>query len=154
MGLLDQKHCLETYNEANPIYTQPHNLPSPLIIDTKINRSFVSQGCIVDAVEIDHSILGLRCHIGKGTKIRNSILMGHQYYSAPLHQHPPLPRNFTIGENCIIEKAIIDEHTRLGNNVKLVNQKKLENYDGDGVCIRDGIIIVTSGTELPDGFTL
>ena len=155
MNLLDQKNCLETYNEENPIYTQPHNLPSPLIIDTKVNRSFISQGCIIDAAEVDHSILGMRCRIGKGTKIRNSILMGHQYYSAPLHQHPPLPSNFTIGENCLIEKAIIDEHTCLGDNVQLVNHKKLENYDGEnGVCIRDGIIIVTSGTELPSGFRL
>jgi glucose-1-phosphate adenylyltransferase len=155
MTLLKQKHCLETYNEATPIYTKPHNLPSPLLIDTQVNRSFISQGAIIEAEEIDHSILGIRCRIGKGTKVRHSILMGHQYYSAPLHQSPPLPRNFMVGENCIIEKAIIDEHTCIGNNVKLVNKKKLENYDGDeGVCIRDGIIIVTSGTQLPDNFTL
>jgi glucose-1-phosphate adenylyltransferase len=155
MSLLDQKHCLETYNEATPIYTRPHNLPSPLLIDTKVNRSFISQGSIIEAAEIDHSILGIRCRVGKGTKIRHSILMGHQTYSAPPHQSPPLPRNFTIGENCIVEKAIIDEHTCIGNNVRLLNKKKLETYDGDnGVCIRDGIIIVTSGAHLPDDFTL
>ena len=96
----------------------------------------------------------MRCRIGKGTKIRHSILMGHQFYSAPLHQHPPLPSNFTIGENCIIEKAIIDEHTCIGNNVRLINKDKLQTYDSEEVCIRDGIIIVTSGTQLPDNFTL
>ena len=80
--------------------------------------------------------------------------MGHQFYSAPLHQHPPLPQNFTIGDNCIIEKTIIDEHTCIGNNVRLINKEKLDTYDGEGICIRDGIIIVTSGTEVPDNFVL
>ncbi len=154
MSLLNQSHCLETYNEANPIYTRSHNLPSPLIINTKVNRSFISQGSIIEAEEIDHSVLGMRCRVGKGTKIRHSILMGHQFYSAPLHQHPPLPLNFTIGKNCVIEKAIIDEHTCLGDNVQLVNKNNLETYDSEGICIRDGIIIVTSGTELPDNFRL
>lgn len=154
MSLLDQSNCLETYNEANPIYTRPQNLPSPLIVNTKVNRSYIGQGAIIEADEIEHSIIGMRSRVGKGTKIRHSILMGHQFYSAPLHQHPPLPRNFTIGENCVIEKAIIDEHTCLGNNVRLINKNKLETYDSEGVCIRDGIIIVNSGTQLPDNFTL
>ena len=154
MSLLNQHHCLQTYNEANPIYTRPYNLPSPLIINTRINRSYISQGSIIEADEIDHSIIGIRCRIGKGTKIRNSILMGHQFYSAPLHQHPPLPQNFTIGDNCVIEKVIIDEHTCIGNNVRLINKDKLDTYDGEGICIRDGIIIVTTGSQLPDNFTL
>ena len=154
MSLLNQHHCLQTYNEANPIYTRPHNLPSPLIINTRVNRSYISQGSVIEADEVDHSIIGIRCRIGKGTKIRNSILMGHQFYSAPLHQHPPLPQNFTIGDNCVIEKTIIDEHTCIGNNVRLINKNKLETYDSEGVCIRDGIIIVTAGTQLPDNFTL
>jgi glucose-1-phosphate adenylyltransferase len=45
MSLLNQHHCLQTYNEDNPIYTRPQNLPSPLIINTKVNRSYISQGC-------------------------------------------------------------------------------------------------------------
>jgi glucose-1-phosphate adenylyltransferase len=71
-----------------------------------------------------------------------------------LHQHPPLPEEFSIGENCIIEKAIIDEHAYIGNKVRLINKDKLDTFDGDGVYIRDGIIIVTTGTKLPDGYTL
>ena len=52
----------------------------------------------------------------------------------------------------MIEKAIIDEHVRIGNNVKLVNEKKLKTYDGDGIYVRDGIIVVTCGVSIPDGF--
>ena len=144
MNLLDRKNCLEIYNETIPIFTRHHKLPSPLIIQTNIRNSCISQGSVIEADEIDHSVIGLRCSIKKGTIIKDSVVLGNQFYS----------EEFSIGENCIIENAILDEHTRLGNNVRLVNEKKLTTYDGEGVFIRDGIVIVTSGTSLPDNFLL
>jgi len=36
----------------------------------------------------------------------------------------------------------------------MVNEKKLTAYDGDGVFIRDGIVVVISGTSLSDNFLL
>jgi glucose-1-phosphate adenylyltransferase len=86
--------------------------------------------------------------------IRNSILVGHKFYKPPEHLSPPLPEEFTIGEECVIEKAIIDEHCRIGNRVQLINKNQVQNLDGDGIYIRDGIIIVTSGARIPDGFIL
>lgn len=154
MALLEQKKCLNTYDESNPIYTCPENLPSPIIRDTLIRNSLISQGSIIEAKEIIKSVIGIRTHIKRGTKIHDSIVMGNHFYRAPLHQHPPLPKEFFIGEDCIIEKTIIDEHTKIGNRVQLVNKDKLQKFDGNGVFIRDGIIIVTTGTELPDNFTL
>jgi glucose-1-phosphate adenylyltransferase len=154
MSLLERKHCLQAYNEAAPIYTRSYHLPSPFIAHSRILHSYISQGSIIEADAISHSILGMRCHVKKGTTIKDSIVMGHQFYAPPLHQSPPLPAQFTIGENCVIEKAIIDEHTCIGNRVRLVNEKHLQTYDGEGVCIRDGIIIVTSGSSLPDDFVL
>ncbi len=154
MALLDQKKCLDTYDEANPIYTRPQNLPSPIIKDTLIKDSMIGQGSIIEAKEVNHSVVGIRTHIKKGTSISNTVIMGNHFYRPPLHQHPPLPAEFSIGENCIIEKTIIDEHTKIGNHVRLINKDKLHKFDGDGVYIRDGIIIVTTGSELPDGFSL
>lgn len=154
MALLDQKNCLNTYDETNPIYTRAHNLPSPMIREAVIQNSLISQGTIIDGNEIINSVIGIRSHIKKGTKISHSVVMGNHFYHPPLHQHPPLPEDFSIGENCIIEKAIIDEHTQIGNGVKLINKDRLKTFDGDGIFIRDGIIIVTTGAKIPDGFTL
>lgn len=154
LALLSNQGHLNTYDEHNPIYTSQHHLPSPIIKDTLIKNAIISQGSIIEAKEISNSIVGIRTHIYSGTVIRDSIVLGNHFYSPPLHQHPPLPNEFTIGKNCLIEKAIIDEHTLIGNNVQLVNKEKLSHYDGPGIYIRDGIIIVTSGTRLPDGFTL
>lgn len=154
MALLDQKECLDTYDEENPIFTRAHNLPSPMIKHAVIKNSLISQGAIIDAKEIDHSVIGIRSHVKEGTVITNSILMGHHFYLAPKHQSPPLPKEFSIGKNCLIKKAIIDEHCRIGDNVRLINEKNLTNFDGNGVYIRDGIMIVTTGTSIPDNFVL
>ncbi len=145
---------LDTYDERNPIYTRPTHLPGPKIRRTQIIHSIICEGCIIEAEEINHSVIGLRSHIKQGTIIRDSVLMGNHFYMPPLHQDKPLMYDFWIGENCLIEKAIIDEHVRIGNNVRLINQNKQSHYDGDGIFIREGIIIVTAGVQLPDNFIL
>lgn len=154
LALMQRKHCLNTYDEHNPIFTHPHNLPSPLIRDTVINRSIISQGSIIEAKEISNSIIGIRINIKKGSIIRDSIILGTLFNEPFLNHEDLLPRQSSVGENCLIEKAILDEHTTIGNNVQLVNKKNQQKYDGDGIFIRDGIIIVTSGTHIPDNFIL
>ncbi len=146
---------LNTYDEQNPIYTRPTYLPGPKIKAAKISQSIICEGCVIEAEEITHSVIGLRSHVKKGTVIRDSILMGNHFYMPPLAQKgkPPF-YDYWIGENCLIEKAIIDEHVQIGNHVTLTNQENRSHYDGDGIFIRDGIIIVTAGTQLPDYFTL
>jgi glucose-1-phosphate adenylyltransferase len=145
---------LDTYDENNPIYTRPTFLPGPKIQSTKIVQSIICEGSIIEAAEITHSVIGLRSHIREGTIIRDTVMMGNHLYMPPLHEGAPMKTDFWIGKNCLIEKAIIDEHVQIGNNVQLINAKKLKSYDGDGVFIREGIIIVTAGTKIPDGFIL
>lgn len=151
MALTTQKHCLDTYNEHNPIFTHPHNLPSPLIKDSIVNRSIISQGSVIEAKEVTNSVIGVRIKIKKGSVIRDSIILGSLFNH--LEDEHPLPE-YSVGENCILEKTILDEHSSVGNNVQLVNKKNLKSYDSDGIFIRDGIIIVTTGTKVPDGFIL
>lgn len=154
MALTAQEHCLNTYDEHNPIFTHPHNLPSPLIKDSTVNHSIIGQGAVIEAKEITGSIIGIRIKIKKGTVIRNSIALGSLFNDSE-HEHSSFfPEGSSIGENCLIQKTILDEYSSVGNNVQLVNKKNLQNFDGDGIFIRDGIIIVTSGTKIPDGFVL
>lgn len=140
LALTKRTACLQIYDEDYPIYAQPLHLPSALIINTRVEDSIIGQGSIILAEEISGSIIGLRTAVGKGTIIRRSIVLGGRFAAK-------------IGANCLIEKAIIDEEAVLGNNVRLINKDLLTTYDGDGIYLRDGIIIVTSGTHLPDGFT-
>jgi glucose-1-phosphate adenylyltransferase len=152
--LTDSKQGLNTYDETNPIYTRSTYLPGPRIESTHITKSIICEGSIIEAKEITHCVIGLRSRIRTGSIIRDTVMMGNHLYMPPIIAGKEQLDDYGIGENCLIEKAIIDEHVRIGNNVKLINEKKLDRYDGQGIFIRDGIIIVTAGAVLPDGFVL
>lgn len=152
LDLANSEGGLNTYDEANPIYARPTFLPGPKIKQTKITDSIICEGCIIEAEEITGSVIGLRSHIKKGTVIRDSVLMGNHFYMPPTQEGKPVVHDAWIGENCRIEKAIIDEHVQIGNRVKLINKKKHTHYDGERIYVRDGIIIVTAGTKLPNNF--
>lgn len=139
------------YDEANPIYTTHPNLPPPKFLDTRVKHSIVCDGSIVDASEVTNSILGFRTVVGKDSIIRDSYIMGNDFYEAPIPSER-LPEHLTIGHNCRIEKAILDKHVFIGNNVQLVNKNKLMEYDSDDLFVRDGIIILKRSARLPDGF--
>lgn len=144
---------LNTYDEKNPIYTRPTFLPGPRIKRTKITQSIVCEGSIIEAEEITNSVIGLRSHIKNGSVIRDTVMMGNHFYMPPTRDGELLTDEFWIGENCLIEKTIIDEHVKIGHNVRLINKDKHQHYDGKNLFVRDGIIIVPSGSVLPDGFT-
>ena len=148
-----RKDHLDLYNMKNPILSSADALPDPLIKGSLIHQSIINPGTIIEAEKIYHSVIGTSTHIHKGTVIKDSVILGNH---SPMRiekgvLHTPF---LTIGENCVIEKAIIDEHATIGNNVTLTNAEHLDKYDGDGIFIRDGIIVVTSGAKIPDGFTL
>ena len=152
--ILTKGQGFNAYEEDNRIYSAPQHIPNSLICGTRVENSIIGQGGIIEADEIYGSIVGMRSLVKKGTKIRDSIVMGNRSYHPFMDQTIPAESYYSIGENCLIQKAIIDEEARIGNNVKLTNKDQLETYDGDGIFIRDGIIIVTSGVEIPDNFVL
>ena len=141
---------LDLYDEVLPIYAQNHHLPGARLHKTTVTNSIICDGSIIEAKEVDHSLIGVRGVIKKGTVIKKSVILGNNSYVSPIEKKTL----FQIGENCHIEKAIIDENVTIGNNVRLTNIQNLVTYDGDGIFIRDGIIVVTSGTVLPNNFTL
>lgn len=152
MALTELKPKFSFYHEERPIFSSRYDLPPSKFLDSQIRQSILSEGSISEADEISHSILGPRSVIHKGAIIRDSYLMGNDYYSAPVLDHQCLPTNPHIGENCIISRAIIDKNVTLGKGVQLLNKQKLEHYDSDHFFIRNGIIIVPRGATLPDGF--
>lgn len=136
---------LNTYDELHPIYAKPTCLPSPKIHCAHISHSIIADGSIVEAEEITQSIIGLRSHIKRGTRIRSSLILGN-----------PLPideRFWSIGEDCLIETAIIDEQVQIGDRVQLSNREKHTHFDGPyGLFVREGIILITAGSHIPNDF--
>lgn len=153
MALTQPNTLFNFYDERNPIFSHHYNLPPSKINVTYIEKSILCEGTIVEADEIRNSILGPRTVIRKGSIVKNSYVMGNDFYS-PFKTSSSLPSHLSIGENCLIDRAIIDKNVSIGDRVQLVNKNKLANYDGDRVYIRDGIIVVANGATLPDGFVL
>lgn len=156
MALTQDKPAFDCYDLTNPIYTLMNNLPGPKFGETRISSSIIGEGSIINADEISNSILGVRAVVKKDTIIRDSYIMGNDFYEPPLRDLGTLPENLEIQEECFIENAIIGRNCCIGKGVRLMNVKNLDNYDSEdgSVYIRDGIIIVPAGSRIPDGFVL
>jgi len=141
------------YDETNPIFAAQLTLPGPKIKNTHVSHSIICEGAIIEGDEITNSILGPRSIIKTGCIIRDSYVIGNDFYTPPIAT-PRLPEQLHIDENCIIRNAIIDKHVRIGKGVQLINKNKLSHYNGENIFIRDGIIVVPRGATLPDGFIL
>ena len=51
----------------------------------------------------------------------------------------------------MLDKVIVDKNARIGDGVRLMNERGIENADGDGYYIRGGIIIVPQGRRREAG---
>ena len=140
------------YDNEKKIYTHARMLAPSKIFGTRINHGLLCEGCIIHAEEITKCVIGIRSRIGTGTVIRNSIVMGNDYYQT-LNDIEELPDNelFGIGNNCLIENAIIDRNARIGNNVKIAGTKNMEDTETDSYCIRDGIVVIKKNAFVPSG---
>ena len=147
MALISDSPPFNCYDEERAFFAQPTTLPGARLMNSHVDRSMICEGSIIDHCEIKHSILGPRTHVCKGTIIRDSYIMGNDFIAD--HQ-----KKFLIGEDCVIEKALIDKNVRIGKGVKLINKEKLSYYDSENVYIRDGIIVVPRGATIPDNYTL
>lgn len=132
----------DLYSDSMPIFTTTHTLPGAKISGTQINQAIICEGSVIDAHEITKSIIGQRSYIGKRTVIQNSYIMGND----------PNTALGTIGDDCHINKAILDKQVTLKNRVLLVNKQNLSDYESDLIYVRDGIIVVPRGVTLPEGF--
>ena len=58
--------------------------------------------------------------------------------------------NVGIGKGSILKKAIVDKNAHIGSNVRILNEVGLQEFDGNGYYIRDGIVIVPKHGVIPD----
>ena len=130
------------------IFTHPRFLPPSQIFSSKIENSLISEGCMLNESAIENSIIGLRSVVHKRATIRNSIVMGTDYFEFESPDSNEVPLG--IGEGTAVENAIIDKNARIGRQVTIKNAKGAENEDGRNYYIREGIVIVPKDVIIPD----
>jgi glucose-1-phosphate adenylyltransferase len=154
LALTQPNSVFNLYNESQPIYSAHYNLPPARFHNLQLKQAILCEGSIIEADEVSHSLLGPRTVIYKGSIIRDSYIMGNDYYHSVVKDHKKIPSSPSIGENCIIRHAIIDKNVQIGKGVQLINKQGLKQYNGENIFIRDGIMIVPRGAVIPDGFIL
>jgi glucose-1-phosphate adenylyltransferase len=142
------------YDAARPVYTHPRFLPATKMEDCRVRNALISDGSILVGAELDHSLVGIRGRIGRGACVRQSLVLGADFYETVEEIHDTLARGVPpvgIGEDCVIEKAIVDKNARIGRGVRILNEAGDAERDGDGYFIRDGIVVVPKNAVIADG---
>ena len=134
-----------------PVYTHPRFLPASVVRSAQIDKSMISDGCIIEESHIEHCIIGIRSIIQPGTTLKNVILMGADHYEADLPDTPGAEPRIGIGRDCHIENAIIDKNARIGDKVVISPKGKSSDTDGEGYYVRDGIVVIPKNSVIPPG---
>ena len=145
---------IDFFDESWQIFTRPRYLPPLKVSDSRISRSIISEGCIIEKATIKHSVIGLRSRIQEKSVIKDSIILGNDFYQSLdeiLEDQKSGKPIMGIGKNCIITKAILDKNVKMGDNVKITNEKNLKEAEGDNYSIRDGIVIIHKNSTIKSG---
>ena len=131
MELIDIIPEFNLYEEFWKIYTNSANIPPQYIAENAVvDKCIIANGTEIYG-EVHSSVLGGSVTVGKGSVVRDSIIM----------------QGVTIGENCVIEKAIIAEDTVIGNDVSIgigsevPNKMKPNIYSGGLATIGENSVI-------------
>ena len=137
MELIDIVPEFNLYEEYWKIYTKSEIQPPDYIAgDSVVERSIIGEGSDIYG-EVYNSVIGCGVTIGKGTVIRDSIIMNQTQ----------------IGEGCEINKAIIAENVVVGNQVRLGVGEETENDTAPHIY-NHGLVTIGEKSVIPDGISV
>ena len=151
LALTDPLPTFNFFDQVDPIYTVQRFLPASKVSGTMVQRAIIADGCIITDAHIERAVIGIRTVIESGTKIRNSVLMGADFYSGEASAAKSGAPPVGIGRHCHIEGAIIDKNARIGEGVVITPDGKPANADGENYYIRDGVVVVPKGAVIAAG---
>src|SRR5438128_706662 len=139
------------FEPDSPIYTHPRFLPGSKINGATLRQAIISDGCIISDAHLERCVVGIRSIIQTGATIRDTIVMGADYFQLDSATEPGGPP-IGIGRNCVIERTIIDKNARIGDGVVITPEGKPANLDAESYFIRDRIVVIPKNAVIPAGF--
>ena len=98
--------------KERPIYTNVHNTPPVLYgKNAHVENSMITDGCVIDG-KVENSILFRGVHVGEGSVVRNSIVMGGTY----------------IGKNVTLECVVSDKFALISDGKTLAGCPSLPYF--------------------------
>ena len=142
------------YQPDAPIFTHQRYLAGSRLLGCRVDRGIVSEGCTLIESEVEQSVIGVRTMMGPGVRIYQAVVMGADVYESDSDRTRNAERgvpNIGIGAGSTIHRAIIDKNARIGAGVIISNDARVEEADGEGYHIREGIVVVPKDAVIPDG---
>ena len=137
MELIDLVPIFNLYEEYWKIYTKSEILPPQYIADSsKVERCIIGEGSDIYG-EVYNSVIGCGVTIGRGTIVRDSIIMNET----------------VIGEDCEVNKAIIAENVWIGNQVKMGVGEELPHEEAPHIY-NQSIVTVGEHSRIPDNVAI
>lgn len=119
MQLLDPSVRNGIFTTDSPIYTKLRNsAPTVYSEDSKVVNSYVADGCVIEG-KVENSIIFRGVHVGKGTVVKNSIL---------------LQDTFT-GHNVSLNCVITDKNVVIRNNRVLSGHESMPFFISKGAMV-------------------
>lgn len=153
IGLTDEIPSFNLF-DSQTIYTRPRMLPPSKMLLTTLHNALVADGCIINAKLIERSVIGVRSRIGGGTVIKNTYMMGTDFYQSLDELKDSADKGIPVigvGENCYIDTAILDKSCAIGNDVQIKGGPHLEDGEFPTHNIKDGIVVVKKRAVIPNG---
>ncbi|HMQ51971.1 MAG TPA: glucose-1-phosphate adenylyltransferase [Anaerolineae bacterium] len=135
------------------IYTHPRFLPPTKLDGATLNQVLLADGCVIGEAEITNSVVGVRSVIGSQVVIRDSVLMGADYYETDEDRakNRRLGRpDMGIGAGSVIEGALIDKKAYIGRNVRIRYLPDRPDSETENWVARDGLVVVPKSAVIPD----
>jgi glucose-1-phosphate adenylyltransferase len=155
MALCGDNPPFQFHSPEGVIYTRMRNLPPSRIVDATLDHAIISDGVVVQpGTRIERSIVGVRARIGRNVLLKDCVLIGADRYETDQERAANLAKGvpgLTVGDNSVIEGAILDKDCRVGRNVRIRNEKKVQEAEAPYYVIREGIVVIARGAVVPDG---
>jgi glucose-1-phosphate adenylyltransferase len=134
---------------VRPIYTHSRTLPGSFVEDRRLERVLLCEGCRISHAEISDSVIGVRSLVGKGARIRSSVLMGSDEYDLP-SDGGKVP--IGIGPGADVTGAILDKNACIGEGVIIRPWPRgTADIDTRSYVVRDGVVVVPKDAIIPPG---
>jgi glucose-1-phosphate adenylyltransferase len=156
LALTADEPPFDFHSPEGVIYTHMRNLPASRVSAAGVSGCLIGDGCVIGAGSwLERSVVGVRGRIGRNVILRDSVMLGANYYEGERPSRvPPGAPPLGVGDDSVLERVILDKNCRVGRGVRLVSRAGLRDAEGENYVIRDGIIVVPGGAVVPDGTVL
>ena len=152
--LTDPKPAFNLFDERMPLYTNARLLPPAKITRSRIDASIIGEASVIIDSDVTQSVIGIRSYLGARTRIHRTVMMGADYYrweNPATRSRVEGPEHPGVDEDSRVEGAIIDKNASIGKHCVITNAAGVQEGEGPGFYIRDGIIVIVKNAEIADG---